>query len=110
MISGSGTYDVSYSPTTAGTHTIKAVVTDDKLYQSSDSQTVSVTNIGAPFSNESPSNGSLRGAGSVTFSWTEEDGADSYDLFVDGAKLGLHRRYIAQYYVGCWCTHLVRQE
>ena len=88
VISGSGTYDVSYSPTTAGTHTIKAVVTDDKLYQSSDSQTVSVTNIGAPFSNESPSNGSLRGAGSVTFSWTEEDGADSYDLFVDGAKQG----------------------
>lgn len=86
VIGGSGTYSVSYSPTVAGAHTIKAVVTDDKLYQSSDSQTVTVTNVGAPFGNESPSNGSVQGAGQVTFSWSAESGADSYDLYVDGDK------------------------
>jgi membrane carboxypeptidase/penicillin-binding protein PbpC len=88
VISGSGTYDVNFSPTSAGTHTIKAVVTDDKLYQSSDSQTVTVTNVGAPFSNEAPNNGSLQGVGSVTFSWSAENGAESYSLYVDGTKQG----------------------
>jgi len=87
VIQGSGSYDVSFTPSSNGSHTVKAVVTDAGLYQASDDQTVNVTNAGGAggsFCGLSPRDGSTVGAGSsVKFRW-EDDSANTYTLHVDG--------------------------
>ncbi len=87
-INDSGTFPVSYSPTATGSHTFKAVVTDTGFYQGSDEQVVTVTNTSnASFKTVSP-NSSISPVpkGPVTFVWTRDPGATSYDLYVDGQK------------------------
>jgi membrane carboxypeptidase/penicillin-binding protein PbpC len=90
VIDGTGSYPVSYSPAETGSHTFKAVVTDAGLYQTTDDQSVNVTNVGGGTSFEgiSPASGSKKDAGLVAFSWTSLDGATSYTLYVDGASQG----------------------
>jgi penicillin-binding protein 1A len=86
VINGSGSYDVSYSPTQTGSHTFKAVVTDAALYQGSDEQTVNVTNTGGTgFSGKKPADGSSVSTGTVNFQWTADDGASQYTLYVDNS-------------------------
>jgi membrane peptidoglycan carboxypeptidase len=89
VINGSGTYQVSYSPTQTGSHTFKAVVTDTGLYQATAQQPVNVTNTGGgsgSFEGVSPPDGSTMPFNNITFSWTSDDGASSYNLYVDGTK------------------------
>lgn len=87
VINGSGSYPVSYAPTTTGSHTFKAVVTDAGLYQGSADQAVTVNSTGgsanAAFSGLLPAEGSQQVAGPVQFSWTADPGATTYSLFVD---------------------------
>jgi hypothetical protein len=87
VINGTGSYDISYAPTVTGSHTFKAVVTDAGLYQATDDQAVTVTNTGgSSFQGKSPADGASVSIGSVNFKWTADDGASSYDLYVDGTK------------------------
>ncbi len=92
VIDGSGTYPVSgYVPPSTGSHAFKAVVTDEKLYQATDTQTVTVTYAGGSgtFSGTSPADGSQFTVGSsITFSWTADTGAGSYTVYVDGTARG----------------------
>ncbi len=86
VIDGSGSYPVSYSPTTTGSHTFKAVVTDAGLYQGSDDQAVTVTNIGgsaSSFKGVFPADGAVVGSGPINFAWSVDPGAGSYSLYVD---------------------------
>jgi len=86
-INGSGSYSVSYAPTTTGAHTFKAVVTDAGLYQATATQDVTVTNSGGStqaFSGISPADGSQFSAGPVNFSWTSDPSATFYSLYIDG--------------------------
>jgi len=86
VIDGSGSYPVSYSPTTTGSHTFKAVVTDAGLYQGSDDQAVTVTNTSgsaASFKGVFPGEGAVVGSGPINFAWTVDPGATSYSLYVD---------------------------
>jgi membrane peptidoglycan carboxypeptidase len=86
-IANSGTYPISYTPTTKGSHTFKAVVTDTGFYQGSDEQVVTVTNTGnVSFKGITPATGDSPNAGAVSFSWTADTGASSYDLYVDNNK------------------------
>jgi membrane peptidoglycan carboxypeptidase len=90
-ISGSGSYPVNYSPTQTGSHTFKAVVTDAGLYQATDEQAVTVTNVGGgnpSFSGLTPGDGSQVSPGPVNFTWSADDGASIYSLYVDGAPRG----------------------
>ena len=83
-ISSSGTYPVSYSPTTKGSHIFKAVVTDTGFYQGTDEQIVTVTNTSnTGFKNVSPASGDSPSAGVIAFSWTADPGASSYSVCVD---------------------------
>ncbi len=90
VIDGTGTYPVSYAPTTTGSHDFKAVVTDAALYQGSDDKSVTVTNSGGGggFSGVLPADGSQVPSGPVTFSWTIDSGASSYSLYVDNILRG----------------------
>ncbi len=92
IINGSGSYPVdNYSPSTTGSHTFKATVTDAGYYQASDEQAVTVTNTGSgsgTFSGVTPADGSQVTNGPVTFVWGVDSGAASYTLFVDGAPRG----------------------
>jgi membrane carboxypeptidase/penicillin-binding protein PbpC len=92
VIDGSGSYPVSYSPTTTGSHTFKAVVTDAGLYQGSDDQSVNVTNSGGSseggFTGILPSDGSQANSGPILFSWTLDPGASTYSLYVDNILRG----------------------
>ncbi len=90
VINGSGTYPVTYAPTVTGSHAFKAVVTDAGLYQASDEQTVTVTNVGggSAFVGSSPSDGSQVALGPVAFSWTADSGASTYSLYVDNVFRG----------------------
>jgi membrane peptidoglycan carboxypeptidase len=86
VINGSGTYQVTYSPTETGAHTFKAVVTDTGLYQATAQQPVDVTNTSGgsgSFSGLTPADGSTIPFNNVTFSWTPDPGANSYSLFID---------------------------
>ncbi len=85
---GSGTYDIPYSPTSNGSHTVKAVITDTGLYQGDDQDTVLVTHAGNSFQGLSPSDGDEVAAGLVNFTWSSSTGASVYSLFVDGALKG----------------------
>jgi membrane peptidoglycan carboxypeptidase len=87
VIDGTGNYAIScYSPTQTGSHTFKAEVTDAALYQAQDEQTVNVTNTGGcgSFQGKAPADGSTVPIGQVTFSWTADDGANTYSLYIDG--------------------------
>jgi hypothetical protein len=57
-INGSTTYEFDYSPTTTGSHTVKAVVQDAALYSDTDETTVSITGSGGsgdgPFPDTEP--------------------------------------------------------
>lgn len=94
QIDGSGSYPVSCSTScgTLGSHTIKAVVTDEKLYQGSDDKAVTVTNSGdtssGSFRGLLPSSGSTVATGITSFSWTSDDGANTYSLYVDNVLRG----------------------
>jgi penicillin-binding protein 1A len=90
QINGSGSYEVSYTPTQTGSHTFKAVVTDTGLYQATDEQAVSVSNTGSgsDFRGVAPAEGMNLPPGTVTFSWLPKSGASSYTLFVDNANRG----------------------
>src|SRR6185369_6585026 len=82
---------VTDSPTVMGNHSYKAVVTDTGLYQGSDDQTVTVTHTGgaADFSGTTPGDGDQESVGSaVTFSWTADPGAATYNLFIDNVLRG----------------------
>ena len=89
QISASGNYAISYSPTSPGSYTVKAVITDTGLYQGSDVQTVVATNGGGStsFKGLSPSNGSSFQAGNVVFSWTD-DSNGPYQLYIDNLPRG----------------------
>lgn len=96
-INGSGTYTVNYSPTSNGSHTFKAVVTDAGLYQATTQQTVNVTSAAgnsgpgnqgsATFAGQSPAQGSTVPRGQVQFSWSG-DGAQSYTVYINGQNYG----------------------
>ena len=94
VISGSGSYPVSYAPTNVGSHNFKAVITDAGLYQGTDSQTVTVTNNGGDGANNNgfvgvtPASGDTVSSGPVTFGWTISPGATAYSLFVDNVLKG----------------------
>lgn len=88
QISASGTYPVTYSPTTTGSHVFKAVITDTGLYQASDDATVNVTETGGggdDFEGLNPDNNDQVTAGAITFAWTPSDGATLYTLYIDGS-------------------------
>jgi penicillin-binding protein 1A len=89
VINGSGSYNVTYTPTEGGSHTFKAVVTDAALYQGDDEQNVTVTNVGgaADFRTTEPDEGDLVKIGTRTFRWTD-NGSASYTVFVDGVSKG----------------------
>lgn len=55
-INGSTTYTFDYSPTSNGSHTLKAVVTDAALYSGSDETTVTVSGSGGPGGGDFPDN------------------------------------------------------
>lgn len=89
QISASGTYPVTYSPTTSGSHIFKAVVTDTGLYQASDDATVNVTKTGGDvFEGLNPGSNDQVSAGAITFAWTPSDGASLYTLYIDGVVRG----------------------
>jgi hypothetical protein len=90
VINGSGSYAVSYTPTSTGSHNFKAIVTDSGLYQSEADQAVTVTSTGTgnSFVGTSPSDGSSNNAGSLPFQWTLDSGASSYTLYVDNVPRG----------------------
>ena len=91
QLGGAGTYSISYTPTSAGSHTVKAVVTDSGLYQGTDEQTVIVTSPGgggSTFQGMSPLAGSSQPVGSVVFTWSPDPGAGNYTLYVDGTNRG----------------------
>lgn len=89
-ISGPGVYQVNYTPTSDGTHTIRAEVIDSGYYDADASQTVNVTNTSssnAAFYGTSPGNGQPENPGPITFSWVD-DGAAPYTLYVNGDSVG----------------------
>ena len=87
-ISASGTYNISYSPTSSGTYTVKAVITDTGLYQGSDEQTVVASGGGGTtFKGTSPSSGSSASGPLVTFKWTDNNNGP-FKLYVDGVLKG----------------------
>jgi membrane peptidoglycan carboxypeptidase len=83
-INGSGSYSFSLTAPT-GSHSVRAVVTDDGYYQgSSDVSTVLVGgNTDGNFSGTSPADGSIQNKGTIIFIWTPLSGASSYKLYVD---------------------------
>jgi membrane peptidoglycan carboxypeptidase len=85
---GSDTYNIPYTPTSNGSHTVKALVTDTGLYQASDEDTVTVTHAGETFQGTSPSDGEEFSPGSIGFSWGASPGATSYTVYVDGVARG----------------------
>lgn len=97
VINGSGSYQIKCSSTCtaqAGGHTFKAVFTDTGLYQATDEQAVTVTNVGgeetpAPtaFKGLTPAQSSTTGT-SVHFSWTADAGANKYTLYINGIQSG----------------------
>ena len=92
VIDGSGSYPVSYAPTTTGSHNFKAVVTDAGLYQGTDNQAVTVTSGGGStptgFTGVTPASGDQVPSGPVTFTWTLDPGANTYKLYVDNKLQG----------------------
>jgi membrane peptidoglycan carboxypeptidase len=91
VINGTNSYPVSYTPTTTGSHTFKAVVTDAALYQGSNDQTVTVSDASTTptgFSGVLPADGSQTNPGPVAFSWTVDPGATTYSLYVDNTLRG----------------------
>ncbi|HEX3081991.1 MAG TPA: transglycosylase domain-containing protein [Candidatus Saccharimonadia bacterium] len=90
VINGAGSYEVTYSPTVAGTHSFKAVVTDSGLYQGTDEQSVNVTNTSgqAAFEGQTPADGSQVNSGPITFAWSNDPGATTYTLYVDNIARG----------------------
>jgi membrane peptidoglycan carboxypeptidase len=91
QIGGSGNYTVSYAPTVTGSHTFKAVVTDQGLYQASNTQTVNVSNAGGSggFTNAQPTDGASVPHGTLNFQWSTDPGASTYTLYVDGNAKGV---------------------
>jgi membrane peptidoglycan carboxypeptidase len=82
-------YVFDYSATSIGGHTVKAVVTDDGLYQADDSESVTVTSISSSFQGTSPADGSTTHGATVTYSWSAYPGSGvTYQLFVDGSSSG----------------------
>lgn len=88
-VSGSGTYSVPYNPS-AGSHTVKAVITDTGLYQGTDEQTVTSSGSSGTFKGLTPSEGSTVLHGSnVNFQWTTDGAAGIlYTLWIDGSPRG----------------------
>lgn len=66
-VSGAGSYQFSYAPTSTGSHTYKAVVTDAGLYTSDSSQTV---NISPNITAITPSGAVSNSGGNAIFSWS----------------------------------------
>ncbi len=89
QVDSSGTYPISYTATTTGSHTFRAVFTDTGLYQASDDAIVNVTHLGGGASSLqgiSPGEGMAIQIGNVTFSWI--GGSGPYKLFIDGSQRG----------------------
>jgi penicillin-binding protein 1A len=87
-INGAGTYTFSFTTTAGGSHSVRAVVTDDGYYQGTSDVTTILVGGGSTLSGSSPSNGAVVSAGPVTFSWSSDSGVSSYQLYVDGVKRG----------------------
>ena len=87
-INGAGTYTFSFTATSSGSHSVRAVVTDSGYYQgTSDVTAINVGSGSGGFSGTSPS-GNAGAAGPITFSWTSDSGATSYQLYIDGSPRG----------------------
>ena len=86
QISADGTYSTTYSPTSTGSHSFKAQVTDQGYYQADDSQTVNVTQAGGggggTVQAQSPTG--IVSHKNVKFRWTG-DGSASYTLTIQGS-------------------------
>jgi membrane peptidoglycan carboxypeptidase len=89
-INGSGSYPISYAPTSTGSHDFKAVVTDAGLYQGSTDQTVTVNSSGGgggtTFMGTAPPEGSAFSPGILSFAWTADTGATTYQLWIDNQQ------------------------
>ncbi len=87
-INGAGTYPFSFTATTSGSHSVRAVVTDTGDYQAtSDVTAINVSGGGSSLSGISPG-GNAGNAGPITFSWTTDSNATSYQLYIDGVASG----------------------
>lgn len=92
-LSGSGNFSFSFRAA-AGSHTIKARVTDTGYYQGVDARTLDVRDgETAPdgdssIEGRSPASGQTLPSGPVNFVWSAVPNASSYELFVDGTSRG----------------------
>lgn len=77
-ISGSTTYTMNYNPTSGGSHTVSATVTDEALYSGTDSTTVTTSGGGSGFNGSS----NRIGGSAVQFTWDAAGGP--YQLVVNG--------------------------
>ena len=77
------TVSFTYTPTSSGTDTLTATVTDSVLYEGTDSGTLTYlpTSTASPLTLSSPSNGQITGS-PVTVSWT--GGSGTYSVSVNG--------------------------
>jgi len=89
QISDSGAYPISGFSPSAGSHTVKAVITDSGYYQGTDEATINASSSsgGSALQGTSPPDGATLPAGNVTFTWND-NGASQYRLFVDGSQRG----------------------
>ncbi len=89
QISASDTYPITGIAPTAGSHVIKAIVTDTGLYQGSDEDTINASGTnGSGFQGLSPTDGATLPPGSISFAWSSNEGASQYRLYVDGSPRG----------------------
>jgi membrane peptidoglycan carboxypeptidase len=88
QISASGTYQITYSPSSPGSYAVKATVTDTGFYQGSDEQTIVAGGGGSGFNGVSPStSGSPYSSGAINFSWSDDHNGP-YQLYINAKKVG----------------------
>jgi penicillin-binding protein 1A len=86
-INGAGTYTFSFTTSASGSHSVRAIVTDDGYYQGTSDVTAINVSGGSSVSVISPG-GNAGSAGPITFEWTPDSNASSYQLYIDGSARG----------------------